>query len=188
MPNINEYSLILCEGNTNSLDYRIYSAIFEDKLIVPCGANSILKIQEVKLKEYKNACAITDRDIMTKKEIAKLENDNIFCTCVRAVENLLVIDPVLQKICEKLKVKSYMKKIESIKSTLFEKYGKKLNKEFDFEVTKDSILEFYSPKKVIDTVALMLKMSKTEYENAFFELLYLEEVKRAIKKYICTND
>ena len=43
--NITDYSIILCEGNYNSLDYKIYSKIFDDKTVIPCGANSILKIK-----------------------------------------------------------------------------------------------------------------------------------------------
>ncbi len=188
MPNINKYSLILCEGNTNSLDYKIYSAIFDDKLIVPCGANSILKIREIKLKEYENACAITDRDVLTREDITALQSDNIFCTRVRAVENLLVSGNIPLKVCEKLKVKNASLKVEDIKKTLFEKYGKKLKKEFDFEITQDNILEFYNPKKVVDTVALMLKTSKAEYEKAFFEMLETKEVQEELKKFVVTND
>ena len=167
--NITDYSIILCEGNYNSLDYKIYSKIFDDKTVIPCGANSILKIKELKLKKQNSVCAITDRDFKTEAEIIKLQNEDIYTLKVRAIENLLVANGVIEYICKMLSVKNYKSKIEFIKQTMYEKYGKKLNKQFDIEITKENILEYYNPKKVVDTVAVMLGVSRNDYEEKFIK-------------------
>lgn len=171
MDDISSFSTILCEGSTNSLDFKIYSRLFDNKLIIPCGANSILKIKELKLYNHENICAITDRDTATNEEIINLKKYRIFTIKTRAVENLLVTDEVLYRICEKNKTLNYEEKVDNIKTILLKKYGKKLNKIYDIEIDKENILEFYNPKKVIDTVTSMLSISKADYINDFFELM-----------------
>ncbi|MBR3280280.1 MAG: hypothetical protein IKI57_00330 [Clostridia bacterium] len=185
---IKKYQIILCEGDIHSIDFQIYSILFSDKTILPCGANSILKIKEEKLKEKDDVCAITDRDLLTDDYIKKLREDKIFCLKVRAVENILVIDCVMCLICQKEGIENYEKVISNIKKTLFLKYGKKLNKEFKIEINENNILEFYNPKKVIDTVALMLNMSKKEYIRVFFEILIENDLlKEKVKKLILSE-
>lgn len=182
---IKKYSTILCEGDIKSLDYRIYSKAFNKQEVIPCGANSILKIRELKLKNKGNVCAITDRDLLTKEEINNLMKDDILTLKVRAVENLLVTDESLYAICEKLNVIEFKSRITSIKHILFNKYEKKLNKQFDFKIDENNILKYCNPKKVIDTVSTMLGLSKNEYINTFFELLEnKEEFVNGIGKYI----
>ncbi len=182
---VKEFDTILCEGSFNSLDYRIYSLVFSDKLIIPCGAHSKLKIQEMKLSNRKNIYAITDRDILTLQEIEKLKTCNIYTTKVRAIENILVADKIIEKVCTKLEISQYLMKIEQIKQVLFEKYGKKLNKSYDFTINNKNILEYYTPKKVIDTVSKMLGVSKTEYEEAFFVILKkYKRIKEQVRQYL----
>ncbi len=181
MNKFEKYKTILCEGNENSLDYMIYSHVFANKKIIPCGAISVLKVRELKHKDN-NACAITDRDNLNKDDIKNLEKEDIYALKVRAIENLLVTDEALRKVCDELKIHDIDKNINSIKDILYEKYGKKLGKNFEIEITKENILEFYNPKKVVETVALMLKVSKREYEDTFFKLLKENKIK--LQKYI----
>ncbi len=181
---INDYSVILCEGDINSLDYQIYGKVFEDKTIIPCGANSVLKVKELKHKDDENTCAIMDRDVLTQDEIDKYREQNIFTLKIRAVENLLVANETLERVCEKLGVKNYNEEINNIKSILFNKYGKKLNKMFEIDINEDNILEFYDPKKVIDTVSVMLNLSKNEYIKEFFELLNDNSFKKTVREII----
>ena len=101
------YSNILCEVDNNSLNDKIYKKVFEDKNIIPCGSNSILKVKELKHKDDQTTCAITDRDTLTNDEINRLKEENIYTLKVRAVENLLVTDEILYKICEKRNIKTY---------------------------------------------------------------------------------
>ncbi len=181
---IDDYLTILCEGDENSLDYRIYSKVFEDKTIIPCGSNSVLKVKELKHKDDENTCAITDRDVLSQDEIDKYREQNIFTLKVRAVENLLVSGEILELVCEKLGVKNYKEEINNIKNILFNKYGKRLNKQFEIDITKENILEFYDPKKVIDTVSVMLNLSKNEYIKEFFELLNDNSFKKKVRESI----
>ena len=168
---LEDYSTILCEGDFNSLDYRIYSKVFDKQEVIPCGANSILKMKELKLKNKESVCSITDRDLLTEDDISELMKIDIYTLKVRAIENVLVTDYAMHEICKKLDVGDSDKTISSIKKTLFNKYGKKLNKLFEFEISEDNILEFYNPKKVVDTVSIMLGLSKNEYINSFYDLL-----------------
>ena len=180
---LDNYSVILCEGDINSLDYQIYSKVFVDKIVIPCGSNSILKVKEEKMKSHEIVCAITDRDLLTIDEINKLKNDGVFTLKVRAVENILVTDFALDSVCKREKIDNFEEVILNIKKTLYNKYGKRLNKELEINIDENNILEFYSPKKVIDTVALMIGMSKNQYEKVFFELLNEDEsLKKTIKE------
>ena len=170
------YSTILCEGNSNSLDYKIYKKIFPNKQIIPCGANSILKIKEYKHEKFNNVCAITDKDKLNMVEIDELEKHHIFCLRVRAIENLMVSDEALKNICDEMKVANYFEKIDNIKTVLFNKYGAKLNKEFSCIITKNNILLYFYPKRVVGTVSSMLKISKASFENYFYKVLYENKI------------
>ena len=166
-----DYSNILCEGDKNSLDYQVYSIVFADKNVLPCGAKSLLMVKEEKLKNKESVCAIIDRDILSKKEIETLKNDDIYTLKVRAIENLFVTDFAIYEICDNKNIERYEASIKEIKRILFNKYGKRLNKQYEIVINEENILEFYDPKKVINTVALMLNMSQNEYIKVFFDLL-----------------
>ena len=124
---ISDFSNILCEGDKNSLDYQIYSMAFADKNVLPCGSNSLLKVKEEKLKNQESVCAITDRDILSKKEIEDLKVEGIYTLKVRAIENILVADFAIYGICDNKKIKNSNSLIKEIKHILFNKYGSFFN-------------------------------------------------------------
>lgn len=175
---------ILCEGDYKSFDYRIYDCLFckyidssKNSTIIPNGSRSLLMKRMAKFEDDLY-CAIIDRDTLTMDEVNGLLKNKIHVLRVRAIENLLVTDESLNAICANKNISEFNNKIRDIKQVIFKKYGKRLNNLFDFEINENNILEYYNPKKVIDTVALLLNMSRNEYINTFLNILDTNELFR----------
>ncbi|MCR8684102.1 DUF4435 domain-containing protein [Campylobacter ureolyticus] len=88
------------EGEENSFDSQLYSILYPDYFIIPCGScmqvimrtksfNSTQKIHN------NNVYGIIDRDFRTEVEINKLEKDNIYTLKVSEVENLFIIEELI---------------------------------------------------------------------------------------------
>ena len=75
--NSSKIGVLFCEGDENSIDKVVYSAIFPDLMVVPLGSCStvmrILPRVRKKLSVYHlYAFGIIDRDALSKQEVKKL--------------------------------------------------------------------------------------------------------------------
>lgn len=96
-------SIIFVEGEKNSYDTQLYSLLYNNYHIIPCGSCS----QVISRTKAFNKCehlhhlkvyGIIDRDFRTEYEIGKYKNDNIFTINVAEVENLFIIEKVIKYI------------------------------------------------------------------------------------------
>lgn len=100
----NRKPVIFVEGTNTSYDASLYSAIYKDYYIVPCGGCSEVisrtkafrKIQSEKPQlHHVNVYGIIDRDYRNEHEIAALANHGIYTLSVAEVENLFLVEELL---------------------------------------------------------------------------------------------
>ena len=92
---------LFVEGERNSYDTQLYSELYPDYYIIPCGSCSQV-IARTKafhnnpsLHDYE-AYGIIDRDFRSEHEINKYQNDNIYTIEVAEVENLFIVEELVR--------------------------------------------------------------------------------------------
>lgn len=96
--------VLLCEGEMNSLDVKLYSKVYPYLLVIPLGgwtdvAKLLRSIQ--KRNEDIKIFGLIDRDSNSKMKIKKLrQNENIYCTKLPFIENVICNPEIIKVICE----------------------------------------------------------------------------------------
>ena len=100
----NRKPVIFVEGNSDSYDTKLYSAIYKNYYIVPCGSCSEVilrtkafrRLQAEQLQlHHVEVFGIIDRDFRVDEEIAALKENKIFTLTVAEVENLFIVEEIL---------------------------------------------------------------------------------------------
>ncbi|WPJ90662.1 DUF4435 domain-containing protein [Facklamia hominis] len=93
-------NILFVEGEENSFDSQLYSILYPNYFIIPCGScmQVIMRTKSFKstqkIHNY-NVYGIIDRDFRTEEEINKLEKDNIHTLKVAEIENLFIIEELI---------------------------------------------------------------------------------------------
>ena len=95
-------NVLFVEGTKDSLDTRLYSLLFPDVNIIPCG--SCTTVVE-RTKAFSKCTALSwckvkglvDRDYRSEHEIAENSKDGIYTLNVAEVENLFIVESLLRK-------------------------------------------------------------------------------------------
>lgn len=101
----NRKNIIFVEGDENSFDSRIYSLIYKDYFIVPCGGCEQVKSytkafrNESQLSEF-TAYGIIDRDFHSDEELEKYKDDHVYCLKVAEVENLFITEEMFKAVAD----------------------------------------------------------------------------------------
>lgn len=101
----NRKNVLFVEGESNSYDVRLYSALYPDFYVVPSGgcsqviANTKAFVNTDGLHSLK-ACGLIDRDYRSDEEIEALERKGVFSIAVAEVENLFLVEPLLRVVAE----------------------------------------------------------------------------------------
>lgn len=107
--------IVLVEGNENSYDCKIYSALFPNCKIIP--VESCAKVKELVRtfnsksskffrKDAVQVYGIVDRDRMDDSEVAKLNNDKILVLNVAEIENVFLLTNVITLVANQHAIKS----------------------------------------------------------------------------------
>jgi hypothetical protein len=101
----NRKAVIFVEGDAGSYDTKLYSEIYKDYYIIPCGScNEVISQTRAmnntpQLNELK-CYGIIDRDYRNSNELKKLKESNIFSLEVAEVENLFLVEEILTVVNE----------------------------------------------------------------------------------------
>ena len=95
-------NVLFVEGTKDSLDTRLYSLLFPDVNVIPCG--SCATVVE-RTKAFSKCTALSwckvkglvDRDYRSEYEIEANSKDGIYTLNVAEVENLFIVEPLLRK-------------------------------------------------------------------------------------------
>ena len=151
--------VLLCEGNENSIDVKLYSKVYPHLLVIPIGGctdviNLIHSIR--KRNENTPIFGLIDRDANSKKEINLLQKEKgVYCTKLPFIENIICTPEVIKILCRYLNL-DYKKAIKEIEESLMRAWINKLKDHFPINVSisRDDLIEsaFISIKKKDGTI------------------------------------
>lgn len=122
-------NILFVEGNHNSPDIQLYSILFPNYKVIPCGScTSVIErtkaFNRLSDMTWIRAIGIIDKDYRTDYEISKYELEKIFTLNVAEVENLFLIEPVLNCLQKHLNLET--SPIENIKKEIKSRFQKEI--------------------------------------------------------------
>lgn len=101
----NRNNVLFVEGEKNSFDTQLYTAIFPTYHVIPCGscAQVIERTRAFNNNPTLHDCkvyGIIDRDYRSEYEINKYGNSNVFALNVAEVENLFITEELIRLMAE----------------------------------------------------------------------------------------
>ncbi|MBQ7617165.1 ATP-binding protein [bacterium] len=182
--------ILYCEGESNSLDKQVYSAIFPDYLIKECGGCDVVKqykisINRLGLEKNKSIYAVVDRDLKSDNEVKKCYSKyGINVLKVLEVENLLFV-PELSSVIFGCDYNDFKKEYfdlciinkesminERLKDVLKHKLNNIKSKSFMNEYENKSDLRF-----TLANVRKERKIIETQFEDIIKRQDYMEALK-----------
>lgn len=121
---------LLCEGDENSIDKAVYSAIFPNLVIFPLGSccevmRVFKRVKKILDAECYYTFAIIDRDALSKVEIKKLLRETgIYTTKLPFIENIICDANVISYVCNDLNL-DYSLTIEKVREQLMKNLWQK---------------------------------------------------------------
>lgn len=96
----NRKSVLFVEGTNGSLDTKLYSEVYNDYYVIPCGSCKSVIRQTMAMKDnsqlhHLRCYGLIDRDYRNDDEIKNLSEKGIFTLDVAEVENLFLVEEVL---------------------------------------------------------------------------------------------
>lgn len=181
----NKKVIILCEGARSSWDYKIYSKLYPNAVIVPFGSWSRIEKNLIAYRKISDIFyAIIDGDKRGGRVKSVLMQEGIFCLDVRAIENLFFIDEIFIKVLDDLKIPDSKEWLKKIKEIALEEYK---NEESSYELTYKDILLYFPPKKLMGLVFSTIGSNKLAgYFDCAYKNLDNIEIMEVIKKYMPT--
>lgn len=103
----NRKNVLFVEGDKGSLDIQLYSLIYKDYYIVPCGSceqviNRTKAFQNTAILHHCQAYGIIDRDFRPETALEKYRANRIFSLDVAEVENLFITEEVIKRVAKHL--------------------------------------------------------------------------------------
>ena len=153
--------VLFCEGDKNSLDYKVYNSLFENKIIVmPVGGHKkvieyTMAYNSLNFFNNNKAFGIIDKDFHSFEKLEKLKKNKIYHLQVNEIESLLIVEDVLDCVLnddypdekESLKnafVNSCMDNIESKREEILRNFIKYLVDERMNEIDTTKIKKDFS--------------------------------------------
>lgn len=130
----NRKKVLFAEGTADSYDTKLYSEIYNDYYVVPCGGCSTVIALTKAMKNtpqlHELECyGIIDRDYRNDHEIEALKGHNIYTINVAEVENLFLVEELLSVVNEIL-YPNDNQRINKIKNAIInERYKNQINRQ-----------------------------------------------------------
>jgi hypothetical protein len=95
--------VIFLEGDNSSIDYELYSQVYQDKTLEPIGScEKVIQVVEAFRSQqgfhHIESYGIIDRDRRQNKDVVMLNKEGIWVLDVAEAENLLLISPVVKAV------------------------------------------------------------------------------------------
>lgn len=98
--------VLLCEGDENSIDVKLYSKVYPYLFVIPSGGCSDIEKLTPSIRkrnEEKSIVGLIDRDANSKKEIKQKEKEmGIYCTKLPFIENIICTPEIIKIFCRYL--------------------------------------------------------------------------------------
>ena len=141
--------VLFVEGTAESYDTQLYSVIYKDYYVIPCGGCSSVinftKAMKDNAQLHHLECyGLIDRDYRTEEEIESLKAKGIYTIDVAEVENLFLVEELLLVINDILSPGD--SKVENIKNKIIEFY----QSQKDTQICKAIVAELKHKLSTID--------------------------------------
>jgi hypothetical protein len=129
----NRKKVIFVEGTSGSYDTKLYSEIYKNYYVVPCGGcqtviSHVKTIKNTKQLHVMECYGIIDRDYRNEHEIESLKRDNIFTLDVAEVENLFLVEELLN-IVNEMQFPHDKTQVEQVKNIVKSRYKEQKEKQ-----------------------------------------------------------
>lgn len=113
-------NVLFVEGETSSYDSKLYSQIYRNYLVIPCGSCTqvIERTKAFRSSKVLHECTVyglIDRDYRTEHEIASLKENGIYVIDVAEVENLFLVEELIRFMCNRFGAESIEQTVQKIK-------------------------------------------------------------------------
>lgn len=92
--------ILFCEGDMQSFNYKLYSALFPDLFVVPVENCSKVRAYTRAMNSgglaNVQALGIIDRDLLTEEDVSDLMEENIYVLGVSEIENVFLLSELLK--------------------------------------------------------------------------------------------
>ena len=140
-----QLGVLLCEGDDNSLDAKLYGAVYPYLLVIPTGGFADIKklLPCVKNRIEVPAYGLIDRDGIAKKEINELKtNRQVYCTKLPFLENI-ICTPEMIKIGARYLKLDYRKVLKAVRENAMTSLSRKIKDTLpvNMSVSRDDVVE-----------------------------------------------
>lgn len=126
----NRKPVLFVEGEKTSLDYMLYSQVFEDRYVIPAhNCTKVIELtrafnhESVKGIHHLDVKGIIDRDYLSDEEVEAYKKDGIYTLNVAEVENLYLLEPVVKIVAEYMK-KDPIETFREVQDYVFSEFKK----------------------------------------------------------------
>lgn len=178
----NRKTVLFVEGTKDSYDTKMYSEIYKDYYVVPCGSCSSVISQTKAMNNnsqlhHLECFGLIDRDYRSDYEINEYKKDNIFTLQVAEVENLFLVEELLQ-VVNSIQNFNGNSRIEKVKDYIInERFKKQINRQICEAVVSEL-------KYKLNTITISNK-SEDEAKKAIEDLtnsISYDEIKKEQEK------
>lgn len=154
--------VLLCEGDRNSIDVKLYSKVYPYLLVVPAGGCTDIEklISGVRRKNPTlKIFGLIDRDAHSKRELRKLQQGKkIYSTKLPFIENVICTPEVIKIICQYLNL-DYKKIIKEINEGVLKALTNKIKNSLpvNVSISADDLIESISFSIKLKTGAVVEK-------------------------------
>ncbi len=148
-------NVLFVEGEKNSYDTQLYTAIYPNYYVIPCGSCSQVIARTKSFRSNQSlhhfeVYGIIDRDYRSDYEIQKLAEDHIYTIQVAEVENLFLVEELIRLMAEQFACDA---------EEVFQKVKKYvINQRFSHQIEKQICQNVVSDIKFrLSTAAISLK-------------------------------
>ena len=175
----NRKPVLFVEGTKDSYDARLYSLIYPDCFIVPCGSCEQV-IQNTKayratsVLSQVEAYGLIDRDFRSEEELEGLKEKGVSALGVAEVENLFLVEPVVRFAADRLMANG-QEVFDSVRDYVI---NQRFKNQLDKQVNSATIAALKGKLSGLDIAASKSDLKKS-YEDALgnvsFEIIYAEQ-------------
>ena len=113
--------VLFVEGERNSYDYQLYSELYPNYHVIPCGGCSqvIARTRAFRKSNMLHDCLVyglIDRDYRSENEIESLKKDGIYILDVAEVENLFLVEELICYMAKRFGASDVEKTVNDVKN------------------------------------------------------------------------
>lgn len=158
-------NILFVEGEESSFDTQLYSILYPEYFIIPCGSCTQVIMRTKSFNSTQNihnnnVYGIIDRDFRTEYEINRLKKDNIYTLNVSEVENLFIIEELINYLANYLaknsndifsNIKNYIIK-ERFDNQIRSQVKKNVASQIKYELSMAEISEINTKKSFTNAI------------------------------------